>query len=102
MLWDRFKDPLGKCFNHFSKLFGISDMASMGLPAKINALNPGKDISHRSDHFLVEVRAPLSAHHRDGQVQFGVGIKAHPESFHGLQVVDLARDELTVGRNQCS
>jgi hypothetical protein len=67
-----------------------------------NALNPGKDMSHRSDCVLVEVGAPLSAHHRDGQVQFGAGIKAYPESFHSLQVVDLARDELTVGRNQRS
>ena len=67
----------------------------MSLPAKNNALNPGKDMSHRSDHVLVEVGALLSAHHRDGQVQFGAGIKAYPESFHSLQVVDLARDELT-------
>ena len=100
MLWDRLKDPLSKYFHHVSKLFGISDMAGVALPAKINALDPGKDISHRSDHFLVDARTPLSAHHRNGQVQLGVGIKAYPEPFHGLQVVDLARDELTVGRNQ--
>jgi hypothetical protein len=102
MPWDLFKDPPGECFNHFGKLFGISDMASVALPAQRNGLDPWKDICHRGDHFLVEVRAPLSAHHRDGQVQPGVGIKAYPESFHGFQVVDLARNEPAVGGNQRS
>src|SRR6266567_1774722 len=100
MLWDRLKDPLGKYFHHVSKLFGISDMAGVALPAKINTLDPGKDISHRRDYFLEGVRAPLSANHRDGQVQLRVSIKAHTKSFQGFHVVDLARNEPMIVRKQ--
>ena len=67
MLWGFCKDPFGECFNHFGKPLGISDMACVALPAKINALNPWKAICHCGDHFLVAVRAVLSAYHRDGQ-----------------------------------
>ena len=35
MLWDRLKDPLGKYFHHVSKLFGISDMAGVEVPATV-------------------------------------------------------------------
>ena|SRR6266700_4200411 len=95
-----FKDSLGKGFHHVSKLLGITGVAGVGLPAKSYALAPGKDISHRRDYFLEGVRAPLSANHRDGQVQLSVSIKAHTESFQGFQVVDLARNEPMIVRKQ--
>src|SRR5690348_2687367 len=93
MPWKLFKDSPGKGFDHVGKLLRIVDVAGVPLSAKLYALATGKDISHCGDYFLDGVGAPLSANYHDGQVQPGVSIKAHTESFQGFQVVDLARNK---------